>query len=293
MSLFEHLVERALELARPVEPVIDPSRMGPPTIGPSGTAGFEETIVEVPAGRPGPRATTSVVTWEPPAAAPAFRSEREGRAIPEPASVIMPRSDSRVIVEGPRLGSVIAPASASGPTIVEREAASVIVEHRVEPRVERTRELIRERERTIESQPAREPTLERAGRIPDASPVEPRIERRATAPHGEPSVVVIEAAPTIAGPVLPVASRPEPQPIASPIVPTGGRGQASGVSPASSQPITSRMAAPDPGPTLRIEIGRVIVRAEAPAPQRRSAAASARPATSLADYLAGRDRGER
>jgi hypothetical protein len=292
MSLFEHLVERALELARPVEPVIDPSRLGPPTIGPSGAVGFEETIVEVTAGRPSPRSSTSVVTWDPPASPTASRSISEGRPARGLPSVVVPRGDSRAIGEAPRLGSVIAPASASGPTIVEREATSVIVERRVEPRVERTRELIREHERTIESQPAIATTLERAVRIPGAAPVEPRIERRGQAPRGEPSVVVIEAAPTIAGPVLPVASRPAPQPIISPVVPTR-RGESSGVSPAGSQPITSRMAPPDPGPTLRIEIGRVIVRAESPAPQRRTPAASARPATSLADYLAGRDRGER
>lgn len=292
MSLFEHLVERALELARPVEPVIDPSRLGPPTLGPSSVAGFEETIVERPAGQPGGRVSTSVVTWTSPTPAPVADPGRVAAPMLGPASVIMPRSDPRPIVAGPRSTSVIAPTSTSGPTLVEREGRSVIVERRVEPRVERTRELIREREPGIEPRSEVAPMLDRPVRSRDAAPIEPRIESRVEGRRGEPNVVVIEAPPSIASPVMPVPVRREAPTIASPVVPAR-RSEPSAAAPASSTPVTSRLAPPDPGPTLRIEIGRVIVRAESPAPQRRSSAASARPTTSLADYLASRDRGER
>lgn len=280
MSLFEHLVERALGLGRPVEPVIDPSRLGPPTIGPSTTPGFEETIVEVPAGGPSAAQTTSVVVRPP--SSPTSSSVRESTPTLAPASVIVPRSDPRPLVESPRITST----SASGPTVGEPGGSSVIVERRVEQRVE----LAREREPSVEPKSQSAPLLERVVRVRSASPVEPKFESRVEAPRSEPSV--IEPRPTLAAPILPVPTPGHETPrLATSAAPTR-RGERSGSGQANSVPIASRLA-PEPGPTLRIEIGRVIVRAESPAPQRREAGASARPMTSLADYLTRRDRGER
>ena len=104
---------------------------------------------------------------------------------------------------------------------------------------------------------------------------------------------VLEA-PSVAAPVAPVVPQRKSGPISSnpssarvPVpVPVSHRG-------APTPALASRLAMPEPAPTLRIEIGRVIVRAESATPSSRSPSPSSRPTTSLADYLASRERGER
>lgn len=286
MSLFQHLVERALELARPVEPVVDPSPLGPPTLGPSEPT-FDQTIVEQPAARvrtpevaaPGivvaPSSSPIVQREAPSAVAPITSAAPRVGVAPqrEPASVL-PNASER-----------------EHPAIIEPKPASVIVERRVEQRVERTHERVLASTVTVEPRVVESPVRERTVVIEKSTPAEPR-EPSGREPSRIEQRVIMQAAPAIAEPVRPLAPTPERATIASPAVPA----RRDVASPRPAAPLESRRAqqpAPESSPTLRIEIGRVIVRAESPASPQRPAAASARPLTTLAEYLANRDRGSR
>lgn len=294
MSLFDHLVERALELARPVEPVIDPSPLGPPRLAPSlgETPNMAELAVEIPTSqtRAAPitdtRAKPTTPLWSPretpslaelaieaptdagikpttPAAAPLVE-RGPARASPidaPPRTLVVPHPE-------PAPPRTMSPAGPAGP--------SLIVERRIEQRIERTRELVHESRVTPVDPSALEISgSERQAEVrPAPAIVNPLPDRRPV----EPSVMVIErASPSrerVAGPIVP-ARREAPAPQAA-------------LAPRIAQPPTPAE------PTYRIEIGRVIVRAETPTPPSKPApSASARPLTSLADYLARRDRGER
>ena len=275
MSLFQHLVERALELARPIEPVIDPSPLGPPVLAPSEPS-FEETTIEVPAARVPAASVAAAPVAGTSVRSPIVERGRERSVTPSESAaprVVAPREVGQPAIR-PRTSE------ASGPVIVEREPASVIVERRIEQRVERTRERVRESTVTIEPRSA------------DAALREPAAARSRSASVEPLSLESIEV-PAIAEPVRPLAPVPERTPIASPATPA--RREPAGPRPSAAiEPRrASRQNPSEATPTLRIEIGRVIVRAETPAAPSRAPAASARPLTTLAEYLASRDRGSR
>lgn len=303
MSLLTHLVERALEGAGVVEPVVDPSPLGPPVLGPSEAPSFDEVSVEIPAARgrtPSEVATPRRAESLAPTPVPERSALREPQALAsrELQTIISPSPSPTPPLTTPPLAAPPLttqtqprPRDASPTVIVEHEPASVIVERRVEQRIERTHETVRESRLSVETRSVE--AIEPVVRVREV-PVEVGERRRKQAPQaaGEPKVVV--------GPSPSVASIAEPLRPAAP-----AREQAAMVRPAASarreapmrqaaaSPVASRQSPVELGPTLRIEIGRVIVRAETPTPQKRAASAPTRPLTTLAEYLSSRDRGER
>jgi hypothetical protein len=257
MSLFAHLVERAMDRDRAILPRHDvaPGPMTRSDADPS--PGFEEIHVEVPAA-----GSSSVHPGVP---APARRSAR-------PTSEREPTRPER-------------PASVAPPSITARRDAAPVRETSL-------REPARPAAASAEVHPA-ESAARRPASPSSSTPIAPvRVVQRSQSPEpsrAEPivsrsSVTASQASVRPIEPVRPIAPVMPAPPVAPRLEPL-----------ANSTRVDSSPRGPssDAPPTLRISIGRVIVHAQPPAPTPRAANTSERTNTSLADYLAGRERGER
>lgn len=292
MSLFDHLVERALELARPVEPLFEASPLGPPPIGRE--IGPDPAL----ATRAEPTSPAAAVAPARQAGSPA--APEGGTASDEAGLTHAPqRNEPRVVAHTPRETSLVEPrreqrVNAAVPaSAIVHERSHVVIERRLERQLERTREIVHEprtlvvERREIPTRPAHEPSTRAAGTAarepspprPPTTEVPGILERMPAEPRRAPSTTPpLAPRRAVALPVLPAPRTRRPAAGPAPAVPAR----------------LHRHAAPAPAaPALRVEIGRVIVRAESSAPDRRARGASARPVPSLADYLARRTREER
>lgn len=284
MSHFDQLIERALGHARVVEPVVVPSLLGPPALGPEPRDAWAAQLDEVPApplASTLPRAPTAAAS--PSATSPASPPPRA--ALPARELVRTHEQVREVHVPDPAPSARPLPpiAPLGSPTHARPTSPSPIVERHVEVRSEHTRERIATSTHVERHTSSHSERLEThvTTRVEPARPASPGFAPGSPQPR-EAVHVPVQASPPRAAPIQPlVAAAPPQRPTPRPSQPTPR-----------DAPLARRVTTPEPAPTLRIEIGRVIVRGDANATTQRSTPAPTRAMTSLSEYLQRRERGE-
>ncbi|MFV8748934.1 hypothetical protein ACNOYE_00125 [Nannocystaceae bacterium ST9] len=279
MSLIEHLVERALDGGRAIAPVLA-EPFAATRSEPDAALGFEEIHVEVPARDPS-GATSSSPTL----------TRRVSHVASERASTRRELASSPdPVVGATSLREPSRSPSSNGAALV-RPRASVADDAASSVRASGTSSSPGQRRASIgfESSPSASaigpiavgPIHVGVGPVVASPSVAAAIQSRQSIQPSQPSQQI-----------MPIMARESSRGVAeSPVVAAAASARIESLVTTASS--STRRDAAEAGPTLRISIGRVIVRAEAPAAPPRSASTQDRSTTSLSDYLAKRERGER